>query len=57
MKSKDPLSDDCAYCGEHIGYGHPLFHLGNCGSPECRRKEKASVKVGKPIKGKLKVKL
>lgn len=51
---KDPYEDLCAYCGAHIGYGHPAFHLGNCGSDECNKKANREVPVGKPIKARIK---
>lgn len=30
--STDPLEDQCAICGDHIGYGVLFLHLKNCGA-------------------------
>lgn len=43
-KKPDPLEDRCRFCGQHLGYGHPIFHLGFCEKPECRKKHEAERK-------------
>lgn len=53
MIDLDPNEDVCDVCGQHIGYGHQAFHLGNCGAPECKPKKTTAVPKGKSLKGKL----
>lgn len=50
---RDPLDDICESCGCHIGYGHKLFHLGNCGAAKCQKENKRTAPAGKAAKVKL----